>query len=92
MELTKPGGLRDYRNALRDSAFAAVLPEDARIFRRQAPVSIRGRYYFRTAVSDPGSLTVACLCLSIGTYLQILDFYVTLAGLLGILLLTVLLL
>ena len=91
-DLTKLWDLQDYPNALRDPAFAAILQEDARIFRRRAPVSIRVRYYFRTAVSDPKSLMVVCLWLSIGTYLQIIDFYVTLAGLLGILLLAVLLL
>lgn len=90
LDLTKPWDLRDYRNALRDSAFAAGLREDARIFRRQAPITVRVRYYLKKAVRNPRSLMVACLCLLIRVYAQMLDFNVTLAGLLGIFLLVVL--
>lgn len=90
LDLTNAWELRLYRDATQDPAIATMLREEAREYWRQASTAVRLGHFVRKADATICILVVAWLGLAVAVFLQILNFYLTLAALLGAFLLVVL--
>ncbi|KAI4269165.1 MAG: hypothetical protein L6R38_007568, partial [Xanthoria sp. 2 TBL-2021] len=83
LDLTSAWELRLYRDATQDPAIATMLREEAREYWRQASITARLGYVVKKADSTICILVVAWMGLAVAVFLQLLNFYLTLAALLG---------